>query len=339
MQRDTKSIPPRAPSSRDREDASTLEELSIQLLRRETSQPVHLRTLAREAARHLNSPREGRLESVMASLVERGEVLEFQGSYFLASNLKLVEGRIRDLLRADHSLYPYRLAMRISEVKGRIGTGKSLNSRRKVHPELFGLALDACKMRGEVLEVDEGLRLVSFVVDPAEIQKLSKLQEVILSYIDDRRYHRFVIGKLVHEVGEEIEKIRFLFAGLVKAGKIVEFGEKLYMVVDGFESTKADLVSALTATAVEGRGLTIGEIKSLLGAPRNALIALLEHLDSVGVTRREGNVRVLGSTNPVRSKYSDVPTQPRDGSSPTCRQGAPGTGHRHPPYRPRRRGR
>jgi selenocysteine-specific elongation factor len=43
----------------------------------------------------------------------------------------------------------------------------------------------------------------------------------------------------------------------------------------------------------QGSGLTVAEIRDLLGTTRKYAVPLCEYLDRVGVTRREGDLRFL----------------------------------------------
>ena len=43
-----------------------------------------------------------------------------------------------------------------------------------------------------------------------------------------------------------------------------------------------------------GAGATVAEIRDLLGTTRKYAVPLCEYLDRVGVTRRDGDLRVLG---------------------------------------------
>ena len=45
-----------------------------------------------------------------------------------------------------------------------------------------------------------------------------------------------------------------------------------------------------------GAGLTVAEIRDLLGTTRKYAVPLCEYLDRVGVTRREGDLRFLAMT-------------------------------------------
>ena len=46
-------------------------------------------------------------------------------------------------------------------------------------------------------------------------------------------------------------------------------------------------------------GLTVAEIRDLLGTTRKYAVPLCEYLDRAGVTSREGDLRVLSEPQPV----------------------------------------
>ena len=58
----------------------------------------------------------------------------------------------------------------------------------------------------------------------------------------------------------------------------------------------------LTEKLAGGAGMTVAEIRDLLGTTRKYAIPICEYLDRVGVTRREGDLRFLakqGADTPV----------------------------------------
>jgi DNA-binding IclR family transcriptional regulator len=59
------------------------------------------------------------------------------------------------------------------------------------------------------------------------------------------------------------------------------------------DQIKTALATELTRTS----RLKIGEIKELLGIPRNAIIPLMESLDNGGFTRRDGDYRTLANAD------------------------------------------
>jgi selenocysteine-specific elongation factor len=84
-----------------------------------------------------------------------------------------------------------------------------------------------------------------------------------------------------------------LDAGVVRAlardGRIEE--------IDGvwFDAAALDRARELVGRAVVERGsLTVGDIRDLLGSTRKYVLPLVRHLDSTGVTRRRGDLRIPG---------------------------------------------
>lgn len=77
---------------------------------------------------------------------------------------------------------------------------------------------------------------------------------------------------------------------LVRLGELVPLEGGLYMSQKSFASAKALAESMLDKT----RSLTAAGFRDALGTGRKMAIAILETLDAIGITRREGDVRVPG---------------------------------------------
>jgi selenocysteine-specific elongation factor len=86
------------------------------------------------------------------------------------------------------------------------------------------------------------------------------------------------------------------FRALVREGALVD--------VDGvvFARTALDRAAKLVTAALHERGsLTVADVRDLLGSTRRYVVPLVTYLDAIGVTRRDGDVRVPGpgSTEPA----------------------------------------
>jgi selenocysteine-specific elongation factor len=77
----------------------------------------------------------------------------------------------------------------------------------------------------------------------------------------------------------------------VAEGLLVRVADNLYLHCDA----EADMRRLVAARAAAGPGMTVAEIRDLLGTTRKYAVPLCEYLDRVGVTRREGDLRVLKS--------------------------------------------
>jgi selenocysteine-specific elongation factor len=62
----------------------------------------------------------------------------------------------------------------------------------------------------------------------------------------------------------------------------------LYLHTDAETEMRRRVAERLTS----GAGLTVAEIRDLLGTTRKYAVPLCEYLDRVGLTRREGDLRV-----------------------------------------------
>jgi selenocysteine-specific elongation factor len=80
-----------------------------------------------------------------------------------------------------------------------------------------------------------------------------------------------------------------LVDALVRRGRLVKVGEDLYYPPDRLEALMARLVEAMEAAGQ----LTLAEARDLLGTSRRYAQALLEHMDSEGMTLRVGDARRL----------------------------------------------
>ena len=80
-----------------------------------------------------------------------------------------------------------------------------------------------------------------------------------------------------------------LVDALVRQGRLVKVGEDLYYPPDRLEALMGRLAAAMEAAGQ----LTLAEARDLLGTSRRYAQALLEHMDSEGLTLRVGEARRL----------------------------------------------
>ena len=80
-----------------------------------------------------------------------------------------------------------------------------------------------------------------------------------------------------------------IFHRLADEGAVVKIKDDLYLHREHYERAKGMLLDHLKLHA----SITVPEFKDLLGVSRKFAIPLLEHFDSVKLTRRQGDERVL----------------------------------------------
>jgi selenocysteine-specific elongation factor len=89
--------------------------------------------------------------------------------------------------------------------------------------------------------------------------------------------------------GGNAANLKDLFEVCVAEGLLVQISEDVYL----HSEVDADMKRRLTDRLAAGPGLTVAEIRDLLGTTRKYAVPICEYLDRVGFTRREGDLRLL----------------------------------------------
>jgi selenocysteine-specific elongation factor len=87
---------------------------------------------------------------------------------------------------------------------------------------------------------------------------------------------------------------------LIRSGVVVE-RDGCYFAAIAVESAAATIASLLASSP---GGVTVSQVRDALGTSRKFLLPLLAHLDSAGVTRRRGDLRIGGPRLPPPSSAS-----------------------------------
>ncbi|MDQ3915167.1 MAG: selenocysteine-specific translation elongation factor [Actinomycetota bacterium] len=90
-------------------------------------------------------------------------------------------------------------------------------------------------------------------------------------------------------LADELAADRALLRALAESGELVGVGD-FYITRAQAETARSTVVAAIA----ESGGATIAQIRDLLGTTRKYAVPLCEWLDATGVTRRRGDLRVLG---------------------------------------------
>jgi selenocysteine-specific elongation factor len=97
-----------------------------------------------------------------------------------------------------------------------------------------------------------------------------------------RELLEFMKGSIKEEA--ELERFKEVLPLAVRKGKVHSLGERLYILDE-------DLREVLSKLRSLGDSFEVQQAKALLGLSRKYLIPLLEYIDHLGYTRREGNFR------------------------------------------------
>jgi selenocysteine-specific elongation factor len=117
----------------------------------------------------------------------------------------------------------------------------------------------------------------------------SRLREQILAALKEAGLKPPTPAELARAAAAEEDQIRQILSLCVDEGEVVPLGGEFYLHRD----VEASMRESLRERLKQDGGMSVSQIKDLLGTTRKFAVPICEHLDRIGFTRREGDVRVL----------------------------------------------
>ena len=182
-----------------------------------------------------------------------------------------LKDNIISTLSSYHEKYPLRRGMPREELK----------SRLKLAPRIFNLVVTKLSV-GNILT--EGAKWVAL---PGHIVRFSPFQQVKV----DKLMEEFTstpntpptVKECLAEVGEDI------FSALIESGLLVSVSSEIVFRKIEYEG----MVERIRQTLQKNGRITLGDARDLLQTSRKYAQAFLEHLDAIGMTKREEDFRRL----------------------------------------------
>lgn len=119
---------------------------------------------------------------------------------------------------------------------------------------------------------------------------LRKLKDKVEAAFKEGRFAPPEPGSFAPQAGGNAANLKDLFEVCVAEGLLVPIADDLYLHAEVEAEMRQRLRDRL---AGGGPGLTVAEIRDLLGTTRKYAVPICEYLDRAGVTRREGDLRIL----------------------------------------------
>jgi selenocysteine-specific elongation factor len=223
------------------------------------------RVAAREALRQLLGGSRLMPIDVGRESIAEDQILVTQ-PYWLALNERSVQ-----VCAEFHSKYPLRAGVPREELKHHLGLA----------PRIFGLVL-------ERLAAEETLTVRgSAVATPGHQVRFSAEQQTAIAALLKRFEANPFAPPSVKACAEAIGGD--VFSALRELGQLVAVSDEVVFRRSDYD----EMVGAVHAALKRSSQISLAEVRDLFGTSRKYAQAFLEHLDSVGVTRRNGDVRVL----------------------------------------------
>jgi selenocysteine-specific elongation factor len=176
--------------------------------------------------------------------------------------------RAHELLEAYHRDHPLRGGIPVEEFRNRLGhSGNEL--------------LDALVEQGVIRRDGNRVRLPGFEITYSADQERSV--QSLMERFASGPYGPPTLKESTEAVGND------LLEGLIEGGQLVKVSEGVVFAQDAYMEMKDRVAEQLRA---EGE-ITVAEVRDLFGTSRKYALALMEHLDSIGLTYRVGDARRL----------------------------------------------
>ena len=169
---------------------------------------------------------------------------------------------------------------------------EELKSRLKLSPQVFNAALARWLAEGSLAETAlrqdvPGASITPVIHTPDYEVRFSDAQQDqarrLLARFAANKTAPPTIKECVAEVGDE------LFNALVDRGNLIPLNDDVAFRRQDYEN----LVAQIRAMLQDQGTLTVAKVRDRLQTSRRYVLALLEHLDAIGVTVRDGDVRRL----------------------------------------------
>ncbi|HTU89738.1 MAG TPA: selenocysteine-specific translation elongation factor [Gemmataceae bacterium] len=219
-----------------------------------------------------------------AKLKEQGELVEvaLSGARRLLLHKDMVnelEERILAALDRLHEQFPL----------------MSTHDRQKVQSQLDYVGDDAL-VHATVERLIAGKKLAGDLrrigradFKPKLSANLRKLKDKLVAAYQAARFQPPEPSSFAGQAGGNAANLKDLFDVCVAEGDLIHIAEDIYLHIE----VEAEMRRLVRERLAEGKGLTVAEIRDMLGTTRKYAVPLCEYLDRAGVTRREGDLRVL----------------------------------------------
>ena len=208
--------------------------------------------------------------AAIAALESQGRILIIgtNPKYFISiDGWERLENTAIQSLSTFHSSYPLRRGMPLQDFRGRL----------KLKSSPFNATVASLIKLKKISTGDSTIRLIEHIasLSPDQEMKASK-------YLKEMTNDRFSPSTLQ---GIDIELLQFLS----ERGEVVRVGEEIVYPT----STYKEMESKIIDSGSDGQEITISSVRNIFGTSRKYTLAILEHMDSKGLTRRVGDSRFL----------------------------------------------
>ncbi len=225
-------------------------------------------------------------QPLIARLKARGDLVDVavgQARHLLlhADMLKELDARILHVLDRLHQEFPLMSSHDRQKVQSQLDY---VGDESLVHAAVDRL-IEKKQLTGDLR------RVARADFKPKLGANLRKLKDKMVAAYREARFQPPDPVSFAGQAGGNAANLKDLLDVCVAEGLLVPITDDIYLHAD----TEAEMRRLISEKLTSGAGMTVAEIRDLLGTTRKYAVPLCEYLDRVGVTRREGDLRFLAA--------------------------------------------
>ena len=210
------------------------------------------------------------LETAIQHAMNDGLLLEIADRHFIATaSWQPLTQQLLNQLEAFHKAHPLRRGMQREQMRSQLGIKQTTMNALLTHTERVG-------------NENNLIALIDHEINFTEPQQ--KAVHNLLNLLQNAPYTPPAFSEAVEIVGEDV------LIALIDLGEIVRVQPEVIFSQQAYET----MVDTLLNTIDEQGNITASELRDTFQTTRKYAIGLLEHLDHMKITRRQGDVRVRG---------------------------------------------
>jgi selenocysteine-specific elongation factor len=212
------------------------------------------------------------LDSGRLVLLEQGEMTPTSSQLATTrANMDRLEAKLLDSLQTYHSKFPLRAGMPRQQLRGEVG----------LEARAFNAVVGTLESSHRVRESGAAVSMADHSVRLTESQQAAV--HSLLQQFEANPYSPPTLKECKSKLGEE------LMAALIAERRLLAVSPEIVFQAEDYDR----IVAEVRRIARERGSISIAELRDQFRTSRRYAQAILEHLDSAGVTRRAGEAHVL----------------------------------------------
>ena len=218
-----------------------------------------------------------KLKKIILSTSENSKIVETELLYILNSEFEHQKNLVSEFVGKFHQMNRLKSGIKKSELKEKL--------YKKLELKEFNKLLEIL-LKEEIVRLENNyITLSEFKIILTKDEK--KIKDEILNQYKEKQF----IPEKIERIQEKVEEKNFkeIHKYLVERGLLIALGND-YHIMRGFFVTCTD---KLKEYLLEKEKITLSEYKEILNIGRKDALMLLEKFDSLNITKRVDNYRIL----------------------------------------------